>query len=176
MRFSGIKRGRSPVSRIIIKKTTLGFLKLNCTGLYLYPCHLKGATLYSLSLKKMGSNKTKIYSTKVWTAMSMILVLLWLTVSLPFIYQIGILLTDTHQMSSSYDNSNADDTAERFMANNAEEKGSEDPNTFNEEYIHEYEACDASHMPILQSSILDRGEDCINDYHGELHVPPPNHC
>jgi hypothetical protein len=78
----------------------------------------------------MGSTKTKIYSTKVWTAMSMILVLLWLTVSLPFIYQIGILLTDTHQMSSSYDNSNADDTAERFMANNAEEKGSEDPNTF----------------------------------------------
>jgi hypothetical protein len=124
----------------------------------------------------MGSTKTKIYSTKVWTAMSMILVLLWLTVSQPFIYQIGILLTDTHQMASSYDNSNADDTAERFMTNNAEEKGSEDPNTFNEEYIHEYEASDALNMTILQSSILDRDEDCVNPYHGELHVPPPNHC
>lgn len=123
----------------------------------------------------MGFNKTKIYSIQIWTAMSMILVLLWLTVSLPFIYHISISLDDTLHMSSFSDNSNSEDLADRFMTNNTEEKGSESPNTFNEEYLHEYESGDAISMTNLQFSMSDHGEDFTIAYHGELHVPPPNH-
>lgn len=123
----------------------------------------------------MGFKKTKIYHIQIWTAMSMILVLLWLTVSLPFIYHISISLDDTHHMSSYFDNSNSEDIAERFMTNNTEEKGSENPNTFNEEYLHEFESGDAPSMTNMKVSKSEHGEDLTIAYHGELHVPPPNH-
>jgi hypothetical protein len=103
----------------------------------------------------------------------MILALLWLTVSAPFViagqqelsnYE---RMTDTGPSSASTD----DETANPF-GNNTEEKSPSSSN-FSEEYIHDHHKSDRFFSTISRIHNCENADTYIA-YHGELLVPPPD--
>jgi hypothetical protein len=108
------------------------------------------------------------------TSVFMILALLWLTISAPFIYnyQQKISTQDKVNKSASPADINEEETANPF-GNNAEEKASGSINSFSEEYLHDHHVTD--HFFSI-SSQYHKCEDAGTyvAFHGELLVPPPN--
>ncbi|WP_245645879.1 hypothetical protein [Niabella ginsenosidivorans] len=94
-------------------------------------------------------------------------VLLWLTVSLPFVYEAKKQLTE--KTTSKEKNAN------NSLAGTTEEKVPSNPNlTINEEYLHN-DGYDFS-ITELQKDIayLHLHEGTYIAFHAELHAPPPN--
>ena len=108
------------------------------------------------------------------SAIFLILALLWLTVSLPFVYE-------NQQQLAKYsksinDNSshscNEEETSNPF-GNTTEEKAPSSNTSVSEEYLHDH------HVDEYFGSIASRNHKCENSgiydaFHGEVHVPPPN--
>jgi hypothetical protein len=122
----------------------------------------------------MKRNK-KTYSVyQLVSSAFMILALLWLTVSLPFVYeanqqQVG----QSHVDNSGGPLSGSEEESSNPFGNNTEEKNPNSSNSFSEEYLHDHHASD--HF----FSIAERFHKCENAdtyvaFHGELLVPPPN--
>jgi hypothetical protein len=108
------------------------------------------------------------------SAVFMILALLWLTISAPFVYacQQELAKQNKTEQTQSHMAGNEEETANPF-GNNTEEKAPNSTNSFSEEYLHDQHVADYFFSPGLQY------HKCINArtyvaYHGELLVPPPN--
>lgn len=101
----------------------------------------------------------------------MILALLWLTISAPFVYANW----QEHASENRVANndclpSGGEEDANPF-SNTTEEKS---PNsTFSEEYLHDHHASDCFFSIILRQHKCENA-DTYHAFHGELLVPPPN--
>ncbi|MEO7923356.1 MAG: hypothetical protein ABIR30_06740 [Chitinophagaceae bacterium] len=119
-------------------------------------------------------SKAKIFSVShLVSAVFMVLALLWLTVSTPFVFASQQHSAKYSKTTSTQDNlpGSEEESANPF-GNSTEEKrpGS---NSLSEEYLHDMASLD----PIV--SIIVRYRKCENAdeyhaFHGELLVPPPN--
>jgi hypothetical protein len=120
--------------------------------------------------------RRKPYNTfQLASAIFMILALLWLTVSAPFIFASQQELSKqnkiTHAGSLIADN-NEEEAANAF-SNTTEEKNPGSNNSLSEEYLHDYHI---SHYFFSAASQYHKCEDAGTyiAFHGELLVPPPN--
>jgi hypothetical protein len=108
------------------------------------------------------------------SAVLMILALLWLTISAPFVYagqQAIAKQNKTEKPATPLTCSDEDGT--NPFGNNTEEKAPTNGSSFSEEYLHDH------HKDDYFFSIISQYHKCENAgtyvaYHGELLVPPPN--
>ncbi len=125
--------------------------------------------LHNFQMKK----KTGIYNKlqKVSSVM-MILALLWLTVSTPFVYASEQEFA-RHSMSADADVplTSSDEEANPF-GNNTEEKAPSST-SFSEEYLHDLHRSDYLFTIVSQYHKCENAGTYIA-FHGELLVPPPN--
>ena len=118
---------------------------------------------------------TKLYSIfqKV-SSIFLMITLIWLTVSTPFIMSIQENLTRQNKtLSVPFPVSDTGDESNDSGSNNIEEKVPNSSNSLAEEFLHdhhaeEYKATKTSQNHILQDS------GTYTAFHGELHAPPPN--
>ena len=117
----------------------------------------------------------KIYSVfQLCSAVFMILALMWLTVSTPFVLASHQQQAKQYKMEKSASSplaGNEEETNNPF-ANNTEDKA---PNTsiFSEEYLHSFHII--SHFyPEISQYHKHENSDTYIAFHGELLVPPPN--
>ncbi|OSZ80969.1 hypothetical protein CAP36_06955 [Chitinophagaceae bacterium IBVUCB2] len=126
----------------------------------------------ALSMKR----RNKTYSIfQLGSALVMILALLWLTVSAPFVQASQQALAE--HVATSSDNalpvSDNDEENSNPFGNNTEEKAPTSSSSFSEEYLHD------NHKSDYLFSIISQYRKCENAgtyvaFHGELLVPPPN--
>jgi hypothetical protein len=118
--------------------------------------------------------KRKIFTPfQLLSAVFMIMALLWLTVSLPFVY-------DNQQKQSERDKienascwaENNEDSSNPF-GNTTEEKNPNSSNSLSEEFLHDHYSHD-HFFSIASQSYKRINVDTYIAYHGELDVPPPD--
>lgn len=122
----------------------------------------------------MKKNKKTYSIFQLASALIMILALLWLTVSAPFVYASQQELAKQNKVaSSSSDLGNTEEEAGNSLGNTTEEKKSSGSNSASEEYLHNHHTDDHFISPISQ---FHKSENAgvYNAFHGEVHVPPPN--
>jgi hypothetical protein len=105
-------------------------------------------------------------------AVSMILALLWLTISSPFVLSAQQDMA-THQTASSNLPGPVNEEEAPSPLGSATEEKAPSSSSFSEEYIHDHHADDHSFSIALQYHKCENAGTYIA-YHGELHVPPPN--
>lgn len=123
----------------------------------------------------MERNRKTYQISQILSAVFLIAALLWLTVSLPFVY-------DSQQQLVKQNNVQADQStlpcndeeAGNSFGNTTEEKApSSNISSASEEYLHNH------HIDEYFLSIASQNHKCenfgiYNAFHGEVHVPPPN--
>ena len=121
----------------------------------------------------MKGNRKKYSLLQQFSAAFMVLALLWLTISAPFVVaaQQEIAKQDKMVKATSPLAGNEEESANPF-GNTTEEK-SPGSGSFSEEYLHDH------HKAEYFFSIVSQYHKCEDDgtyvaYHGELLVPPPN--
>ena len=122
----------------------------------------------------MEGNKSIYQLSQILSAGFLILALLWLTVSLPFVYESQRELAK-HSKSVSdrcSHTSNEEEPASAF-GNTTEEKAPSSTTSVSEEYLHD------NHIAEYITSLASQIHKCENSgiynaFHGEVHVPPPN--
>jgi hypothetical protein len=108
------------------------------------------------------------------SAMLMILALLWLTLSAPFVYAGQVKIAEQERLADKANPLSAnDDGAPNPFNNTTEEKAPTNSSSFSEEYLHD------NHKEEYLFSTIAQYHKCENAgtyvaYHGELLVPPPN--
>jgi hypothetical protein len=115
----------------------------------------------------------KIYNPfHLLSAVFMILALLWLTISVPFVYA----SQQEHASQDKVDNrgslSGNEEEAANPFGNTTEEK-SPSSSSFSEEYLHDHHSTDCF-FPIELQYHKCENADIYHAFHGELLVPPPN--
>lgn len=100
------------------------------------------------------------------SAVIMILALLWLTVSLPFVYE-------SQQLVKSANVLNGPEEETGNTSNNSTEEKKPSGNSVSEEYLHDHGVDDHFISPISQFHKCENA-DVYTAFHGEVHVPPPN--
>lgn len=108
------------------------------------------------------------------SAVFLMLTLLWLTVSTPFVLAAQQEIAKQEKMqTTSFPDSNSEDENSDSGNNNIEEKVPNTGNGFSEEYLHEHYSTHFIASIISSYQKLDNSDTYIA-YHGELHCPPPN--
>jgi len=103
----------------------------------------------------------------------MMIALLWLTISAPFVFKAQQRLDEQSKTEKAALPLAADDeeNANPF-GNNTEEKAPTS-NAFSEEYLHDHH--EADHLVLIASQYhINRNAGTYIAFHGELLVPPPN--
>jgi hypothetical protein len=118
-------------------------------------------------------NYRKIYTLKhKLSAVFMMVALLWLTVSTPFVFAASQKMAK--EIKTEKKQLPATDTEEEStpLGNNTEEKAP-NTNTFSEEFLHNHPE---SHYFLSKTSSYNKCADAATyvAFHGELLVPPPN--
>lgn len=109
--------------------------------------------------------KASSYSpAKLVSAVIMIAALLWLTVSLPFVYKAQQSITWSEQQSQEDDP----------FSDTTEEKASSSGTTLSEEYLHDHHEVSAFITNKLSHDHR-HAYDVYIAFHGELISPPPDH-
>ena len=122
----------------------------------------------------MNKNRKPYQLTEALSAVFLILALLWLTVSLPFVYESQQQLAKhSKSVSDQFPQQGNEEEAANPFGNTTEEKAPSTNVSVSEEYLHEH------HTPDNFMSIASRNHKCENSgiynaFHGEVHVPPPN--
>jgi hypothetical protein len=104
----------------------------------------------------------------------MILALLWLTISIPFVYASQQEMAKQNKaVNASTPIGNNEEEAANPFGNNTEEKTPNSGNSFSEEYLHNH------HIEEYFSSVASQYHKSENAgtyiaFHGELHSPPPD--
>lgn len=121
----------------------------------------------------MIKSKRKYSNFQTASAVCMILALLWLTVSAPFVYacQQELAKQSKTEQSRAPLAGNEEETANPF-GNNTEEKAPSS-SSFSEEYLHDQHH-DTHFLLLTLSYHKCEGASTYVAYHGELLVPPPN--
>ncbi len=115
-----------------------------------------------------------LYSTgQLASTVFMMLALLWLTISIPFVYDCQQKLSKNTNFSEGYTilPGTEEETTNPF-GNSTEEKA-QGNTSFSEEYLHHH----LTHDYVLSiASQIHASQNCgtYNAFHGEVHVPPPN--
>lgn len=107
----------------------------------------------------------------------MLLALIWLTVSIPFVYQAQQEFSASKAMvdlsgGESDDASSASDN--NPFANTTEEKPCGGINTLTEEYLHAFHQDFTRHFSEIKVPAIHAHEATYEAFHGELLCPPPN--
>jgi len=100
------------------------------------------------------------------SAFIMVLTLLWLTVSLPFVY-------DSQQQVKSANLLGTNEEEGGNACGNTTEEKKPSANSVSEEYLHNHDVDDHFISPIVQFHKCENA-DVYTAFHGEVHVPPPN--
>lgn len=109
------------------------------------------------------------------SAVVMMVALLWLTVSTPFVYASQQQIAKHQNMiDSSIDLGSNEEESTNPLGNTTEEKKPSGGNSLSEEYLHHHFVQDLFISPISQ---FHKSENAgvYNAFHGEVHVPPPNY-
>lgn len=116
----------------------------------------------------------KIYSvSQLVSAVVMILALVWLTVSTPFVYAAQQELAKQHKMEKSASPlAGSEEESSNLFGNSTEEKAP-DNSSLSEEYIHSNQKIHFFFSIVTQYNKSENAETYIA-FHGELLVPPPN--
>ena len=118
--------------------------------------------------------KRKIYTPfQLASAVFMILALLWLTISLPFVYDNQTQLEENQLVNQTSSSAENNEEASNPFGNTTEEKNPNSSNSFSEEFLHDY------HEHDHYLSISSQYHKCENvatyiAFHGDLEVPPPD--
>ena len=121
----------------------------------------------------MKRNKKAYNLFQLASATFMILALLWLTVSAPFVFASQQHLAKYEKSAAA--NSSADNNEEEStnpLTNTTEEKAPSS-SSFSEEYLHDHHTTDFFFSIALQFHKCENADEYVA-YHGELLVPPPN--
>jgi hypothetical protein len=120
------------------------------------------------------NNKRKIYSIfQRGSAIFMILALLWLTVSTPFVFASQQKLTSQEKIQKDQSPATGCEEESSNPFSNTTEEKNPSSTSFSEEYLHDH------HITHHFFPIVTQYYNCGNSgvyvaYHGELLVPPPN--
>lgn len=127
---------------------------------------------YFRNLYMKKRNKAYRVSQKV-SAIFMILTLLWLTISTPFVFSFQQELAKHGKISCNQTADNCSDDESNPLGSNTEEKVPSSNNSFSEEYLHDQYI---THYFITADSEYHKCENAsiYIAFHGELLVPPPN--
>ncbi|CAN5658004.1 hypothetical protein BH10BAC2_BH10BAC2_01470 [soil metagenome] len=103
----------------------------------------------------------------------MMMALLWLTISLPFLYAAQQeLIRQGLTVNGESPVAESDDDSTNPFGNSTEEKASTNV-SFSEEYLHDHYTAD--HFFSFDPKYYNfEDEDAYHSFHGELLVPPPN--
>jgi cytoskeletal protein RodZ len=107
------------------------------------------------------------------SAAFMILALLWLTVSVAFVFPTQQQLAKQDKQINAESSCTAEDDANNPFSNTTEEKSSSNSNSFSEEYLHDPHTSD-DFISVVARIHNSRNCGTYNAFHGEVHVPPPN--
>jgi hypothetical protein len=106
------------------------------------------------------------------SALFMILALLWLTISAPFVFAGQQELAKQNQTKSAGTPLGNEEEATNPFGNNTEEKAPAS-SSFSEEYLHDHHTTNHFFSISLQYHKL-KDAGTYTAFHGELHSPPPN--
>ena len=103
----------------------------------------------------------------------MIIALLWLTVSTPFVYAAQQESAKMGKVTNSTESPCEEEDSSNSIGNTTEEKKPSGGNSFSEEYLHTH------HFDESFITTISRKHKCENAgiyvaYHGELDAPPPD--
>lgn len=123
---------------------------------------------------KMAKGKKTYTVFELHSAVLMILCLMWLTVSTPFVYSNQQQPDKIHKSSSAeMPLAGTEEGAPGPLNNSTEEKTSKSLNSFSEEYLHDhYKTVDL--FSAAQQYHKNENAGIYIAFHAELHVPPPN--
>jgi hypothetical protein len=115
----------------------------------------------------MKENRKKYNLFKFSSAIFMMMALLWLTVSIPFVY------ASQQKTAEHSKQANAGNEEESNPFSNTTEEKTPSNASVSEEYLHDHPSSDCFFLTISQAY------NCEDDgtyiaFHGELLVPPPN--
>lgn len=109
-------------------------------------------------------------------SITMLLMMLWLTVSTPFVFASQLKAEHKHALSaatSQNDDAAADDEQACTPLGGTEEKTSNGVSSMSEEYLH----MDSELFHLAELSLIHTPQHTVSEYvafHGELLCPPPN--
>lgn len=108
------------------------------------------------------------------SAVFMILTLLWLTLSTPFVYASQQQLSQKERSGHCPSPlAGSEEEASAPLGNTTEEKNPNSSSSLSEEYLHDHHTEDHFFSISSQYHKCENADDYIA-YHGELHVPPPD--
>jgi cytoskeletal protein RodZ len=107
------------------------------------------------------------------SAAFMMLALLWLTVSVAFVFPTQQQLAKQDKVINAESSCTTEDDSNNPFSNTTEEKSSSNSSSFSEEYLHNHHTSDDF---ISVATRIHNSRNCgtYNAFHGEVHVPPPN--
>ena len=107
------------------------------------------------------------------SAIFLILALLWLTVSLPFVYASQQEVAKQSQASNSNILGAEEENSGNSLNNTTEEKKPSGNNSISEEYLHHHRM-DDNFISTISRNHQCENSGVYNAFHGEVQVPPPN--
>ena len=118
--------------------------------------------------------KRKTYTIfQLASAIFMILALLWLTISLPFVYNNQQKQSERDKIENTTSAAQNNDDSINPFGNTTEEKNPNSSNSLSEEFLHHHFIHD-HFLSIAPQSYKCLNVDTYTAYHGELDVPPPD--
>lgn len=128
--------------------------------------------MYYFAPQFMNKGKSIFSVANKMAAVGMIITLLWLTVSTPFVFAAQQQAIQTELADGDASLPPAEEDSTNPYGNNTEEKAPSGT-SFSEEFLHDH------HLHQILSGEVLKHAGCGNDglyvaYHGELLVPPPN--
>jgi hypothetical protein len=120
-------------------------------------------------------NKRQIHTTSRYvSSIFMMLVLAWLTISIPFVYAAQENIQAKSKTTAST-TTNSEEKSNNPFANTTEEKTPGNSNSLSEEYIHEPHSIEHFQTEFSRQYKIEQFSTYIAFY-GELLSPPPDHC
>lgn len=107
------------------------------------------------------------------SALCMIIALLWLTISAPFVLAAQQLQVKYNTSQADMPLAEAEEEAANPFGNTTEEKSPTNSSSFSEEYLHDHHKSEYFFSVISQHHKNENAGTYIA-FHGELLVPPPN--
>ncbi len=133
-----------------------------------------GTEVVTCALKM--ANRSKIYNTiHLGSAVLMVLLLMWLTVSTPFVMasQQEVAKSSKAPSGQSPLNGGTEEENANPFGNSTEEKVPKNINSFSEEFLHELHK--TAHLFFIEKQYhKTENAGTYTAFHGELLVPPPN--
>ena len=122
----------------------------------------------------MKGNKKPYHFTQQLSAVFLMLALLWLTISLPFVLEGQQQLSKYQKALADHSShsGNEEETTNLF-GNTTEEKAPSSNISVSEEYLHDHHVAD-HFLSVGSRRYKCENSGIYNAFHGEVHVPPPN--